>query len=136
MSESEAVGTATETDVENAATENEDTDVETDDTDDVFSRDDAEKLRDENAKLAQCAHELAHRLHTELVRATGRLADPADLEYSDAHLNDSNAMTAAIDALLDSKPHLQTRRIPPNTDVGQGKRGQNPPIGWEALRVR
>ena len=48
----------------------------------------------------------AKRLHTELVRATGKLADPTDLEFAEGHLDDSDALTAAIDALLAKKPHL------------------------------
>ncbi|MGB6146004.1 MAG: hypothetical protein WBG75_00145, partial [Mycolicibacter algericus] len=44
---------------------------------DTFPREVVEKLRQENGKYRQRAQrtdELAHRLHTELVRATGRLA--------------------------------------------------------------
>lgn len=107
--------------------------VDTEDTPEVddtpedtetFTRDYVTKLRDENAKLrvrAQGADELRHRLHTELVRATGKLADPADLEYSEDHLADPDTLTAAIDELVDAKPHLRARTL--DGDVGQGKRG-------------
>ncbi len=50
--------------------------------------------------------------------ATGRLADPSDLPYDEAHLDDETALTAAIDGLLLRKPHLASRR--PVGDIGQG----------------
>ncbi|MEZ5202733.1 MAG: hypothetical protein R2742_16190 [Micropruina glycogenica] len=91
---------------------------------DTFPRAVVEKLRQENGKYrqrAQAADDLAHRLHTELVRATGRLADPTDLPFDPEHLDDPEKLTAAVDALLDAKPHLATRR--PSGDIGQGQRG-------------
>jgi hypothetical protein len=38
-------------------------------------------------------------VHTELVRATGRLADPTDLVFDETDLDDPAAMSAAVDAL-------------------------------------
>ena len=61
---------------------------------------------------------LAKRLHTELVRATGKLADPTDLEFAEEHLDDPAALAAAVDDLLTRKPHLASRR--PTGDIGQG----------------
>ncbi|MBF6328507.1 hypothetical protein [Nocardia transvalensis] len=95
----------------------------TDDTvpTDMFPRSYVEKLRDENAKYRQRAgraDEYAQRLHAELVRATGRLADPTDLPFDPDHLTDTEKMTTAIDALLARKPHLATRT--PVGDIGQG----------------
>lgn len=87
----------------------------------TFPRKVVEDLRRENAKYRQRAADrdaLAERLHTALVTATGRLADPTDLPYDDAHLADDDALTAALDALLARKPHLASRR--PRGDVGQG----------------
>lgn len=72
------------------------------------------RLRDSEAKV----EDLRTRLHTQLVTATGKLADPSDLAYDDTHLDDNDALHAAIDALVDSKPHLASRR--PVGDVGQG----------------
>ncbi|QVI29936.1 hypothetical protein MN2019_11955 [Mycolicibacterium neoaurum] len=98
--------------------------TDVDDTTETFSRDYVTKLRDENAKLrvrAQGADELRHRLHSELVRATGLLADPADLEYSEDHLTDPDTLTAAINELVAAKPHLRSRTV--QGDVGQGSRG-------------
>lgn len=96
----------------------------TDDDADTFPRAVVEKLRQENARYrqrAQAADGHAKRLHTELVRATGRLADPTDLPFDAEHLDDPDKLTTAIDELLDAKPHLATRR--PSGDIGQGQRG-------------
>lgn len=87
----------------------------------VYKRTDLEKLRQENGKYrqrAQQADELAHRLHAELVRATGKLADPSDLPFDEDHLADADTMAAAIDDLLTRKPHLASRR--PFGEIGQG----------------
>ncbi|AQA22759.1 hypothetical protein BTZ20_4467 [Rhodococcus sp. MTM3W5.2] len=88
---------------------------------DTFDRAYVEKLRDENAKYRQRAgraDELSQRLHTALVAATGRLADPMDLVFDPEHLESDEALTAAIDELLTRKAHLASRK--PVGDVGQG----------------
>lgn len=93
---------------------------------DVFPREVVEDLRRENGRYrqrAQKADTYAQRLHLELVRATGRLADPTDLPFDEAHLDDGEILTTAIDELLTRKPHLATRR--PTGDVGQGTRGSS-----------
>lgn len=90
---------------------------------DTFPRAYVEKLRAQNARYrerSRNADELARRLHTELVRATGRLADPGDLEFDREHLADADTITAAIDALLATKPHLASRK--PTGEIGQGQR--------------
>lgn len=94
------------------------------DTAETFPRSVVEKLRTENGKYRQRAQEAdayAQRLHFELVRASGRLADPSDLPFDAEHLGDAEAMTTAIDALLSDKPHLASRK--PVGDIGQGRRG-------------
>ena len=63
-------------------------------------------------------HTYAERLHTELVRATGRLADPTDLEFAGEHLDDPDALAAALGDLLARKPHLASRGTA--RDIGQG----------------
>lgn len=86
-----------------------------------FPREYVEKLRQEAADArvkAKRADELAERLHGALVTATGRLADPDDLPYDEAHLDGPEALGAALDDLLARKPHLASRR--PTGDVGQG----------------
>lgn len=100
------------------------TNGEIDSNADTFSRAYVEKLRKESAgyrERAQRADDLAARLHTALVAATGRMADPTDLAFDAAHLDDADALTGAIDELLTRKPHLASRR--PFGDVGQGNRG-------------
>ncbi|WCS17538.1 hypothetical protein MML61_22505 [Mycobacterium marinum] len=87
----------------------------------TFPRSYVEELRQENGRYrqrAQQADQYAQRLHTELVRATGRLADPTDLPFNADHLDDQDSLTAAIDELLVRKPHLVNRR--PTGDIGQG----------------
>lgn len=94
---------------------------DTDPEPETFPRAYVQELRDENARYRQRAgqaDDLARRLHTALVAATGRLADPDDLPFNDAHLDDADALTAALDDLLTRKPHLASRR--PMGDVGQG----------------
>ena len=99
-----------------------------DDAEEMFPRKVVEDLRQENGKYrqrAQQADALAQRLHTEIVRATGRLADPTDLPFDEDHLADADKMVAAIDDLLTSKPHLASRK--PVGDIGQGNRGSAAP---------
>lgn len=101
-----------------------DTTEGTEDEQDTFPRDYVEKLRDENAKYrqrAQRADDLARRLHTALVAATGRLHDPSDLEFNEDHLEDAEALQNAVEALLGQKPHLASRK--PSGSIGQGATG-------------
>jgi hypothetical protein len=90
-------------------------------SEETFSREYVEGLRRENGKYRQRAQkgdEYAQRLHTELVRATGRLADPTDLPFDEGHVADADTMAAAIEDLLKRKPHLASRR--PTGEIGQG----------------
>lgn len=90
----------------------------------TFPREYVEKLRAENAEnrvKAKRSDDLAHRLHTALVEATGRLQDPRDLSFDDAHLDDPEALTTAVDNLLKDRPHLASRRV--MGDIGQGSTG-------------
>ncbi len=91
-----------------------------DDTADTFPRSYVEKLRTENAcyrERARNADTYAIGLHTEQVRATGKLADSTDLEFREEHLEDSDALAAAVDELLARKPHPASRR--PVGEIGQ-----------------
>ncbi|WP_418601575.1 hypothetical protein [Mycolicibacterium sp. SCSIO 43805] len=98
---------------------------------DTFPREVVEDLRKENGRYrqrAQKADDYAKRLHHELVRATGKLADPSDLTFDEDHLTDPEKLTAAVDDLLARKPHLATRK--PAGDIGQGGRGSgDAPLG-------
>jgi hypothetical protein len=97
-----------------------------------------QQLRKESAgyrERAQQADALAQRLHAALVAATGRLADPSDLPFAAQHLDDADALTAAIDELLQAKPHLKSRRVV--GDVGQGAGGKAAGVDLAAmLRAR
>lgn len=95
-----------------------------DESADTFPRAYVEELRAESAKhrtaakeAAEAVEPLQQRLFGLLVEKTGRLADPSDLAF-DAALLDEEALTAAIDALLETKPHLASRRVV--GDIGQG----------------
>lgn len=88
-----------------------------------------QKLRQEAADArvkAKRVDDLAQRLHIALVTATGRLADPSDLPYDEAQLEDADALTATIDALLERKPHLAARK--PRGNVGQGETSVGSPV--------
>ena len=63
--------------------------------------------------------------------ATGRLADPSDLTFDEAHLGDQDALSAWIDDLLARKPQLASRR--PTGDVGQGASGPSSSVDLAAL---
>jgi hypothetical protein len=101
---------------------------------DTFPREYVEQLRRENAEARVAAKKsdaLAQRLVTSLAAGTGRLADPSDLPYSvalldDDGLPDAEKVTAAVDELLARKPHLASTR--PVGDVGQGARGAVAPM--------
>jgi imidazolonepropionase-like amidohydrolase len=87
----------------------------------TFPREYVEKLRQEAADArvrAKRADDYAQALFHARVAATGRLADPADLPFNADQLDDPDTLDAAIDTLLDTKPHLATRT--PRGDIGQG----------------
>lgn len=95
--------------------------AEPNENDETFPREYVEKLRAENAETrikAKKADEYARRLHTALTAATGRLQDAEDLPFDASHLDDPEALEAAITELLERKPHLATRRV--TGDIGQG----------------
>ncbi|SPM31575.1 hypothetical protein [Mycobacterium terramassiliense] len=98
---------------------------------DTFDRAYVEKLRKESAgyrdraKTAEDrADSLSKRLFYARVAATGRLSDPSDLEYDEAAVTDDNALNAAIDTLLELKPHYKSRV--PRGEVGQGLKDSAP----------
>jgi hypothetical protein len=93
-----------------------------DDDAETFSRDYVSGIRKEAADHRAKSKTLATRLHAELVRSTGRLADPHDLSFDPAHIEDPDALNAAIDELLARKPHFAART--PQGKVGQGVKDQ------------
>ena len=122
--EQEIVDEETQSDTESvndAETPSEPTAEESTEEQDTFPREYVEKLRDENAKYrqrAQKADDLARRLHSALVTASGRLQDASDLPYDESHLDDPEALETAISELLAKKPHLGSRK--PSGNIGQG----------------
>lgn len=95
----------------------------------TFPREYVERLRKENAAYREKAKDrddLAHRLHTALTAADGRLAASEELPFDEAHLTDPQALTDAIAALIDKKPYLAARRVV--GDVGQGATPTTPTL--------
>ena len=90
------------------------------------AREVVEKLRQENGKYrrrAAKADTYAQRLHTELVRATGKLADPTDLPFNEDHLDDPDAMTAAINDQVGAGKHAAGREPSPLPEGPAGVSG-------------
>lgn len=106
----------------------EDSEVDTDDVSDklslspdpdTFDRAYVEDLRKESAGYRTQLRAAQEQLHRALVEQTGLLADPADLPFDVEHLADPEALTAAIAALIEAKPHLKARRF----DAGAAAQG-------------
>lgn len=103
-------------------------DKQTDEQDEpeTFTAEYVAKLRKEAADArvrAKRADELTSALWVARVAATGRLADATDLLMPEgADPMDSDALTTAVDALLEAKPHLASRK--PQGGIGQGATGK------------
>jgi hypothetical protein len=69
------------------------------------------------------ADELQARLHAELTKADGRLADWHDLQFDPAHLESPEAHADAITELLKAKPHYASRKPAPGSTIHQGPVG-------------
>ena len=108
----------------------------------TFDREYVQKLRDEAAGhrvKAKRADALAASLVTATAALTGKLADPTDLPYDEALLDedgyvDETKVQAAVDELVKRKPHLAARR--PRGDVGQGARPEPDDTGLATLLRR
>lgn len=86
-------------------------------------RKESEAHRDRAQAAEERAEALARRLHSALVAATNRLENPAELAFDAAHLDDTDALTAAIDQVLTERPYVAKRLV--TGDAGQGARGQS-----------
>lgn len=88
----------------------------------TFSREYVQELRSEAAEYrtrAKSADKYREALWASRVAATGRLADPTDLPMpDDADPLDADAVSAAVDELIERKPHLKRREAA--AGVGQG----------------
>lgn len=98
---------------------------ETPESEDPPEKSEVGKLRRESANYRtrlreseQRADELARELVAARIRESGRLADPTDLDPDPALLEDG-ALDAAIDDLIERKPHLKARSF---GNVGQHER--------------
>jgi hypothetical protein len=80
------------------------------------------KLREESAGYRTRLRDREQAMHRMMVEKSGRLADPADLTFDVAHLDDPDVLAAAIDALLEAKPHLKARAFEAG-GAAQGTRG-------------
>jgi hypothetical protein len=99
---------------------------EPDDDGRTFDYDYVKGLREEakswRIKAAR-ADELQARLHAELTKADGRLADPADLPFDPEHLAEPQKHADAISELLKAKPHYASRKPAPGSTIHQGPVG-------------
>lgn len=81
------------------------------------------------------AETLAARLHAALVSATGLLVDDVHagvLPYDATHLDDPEALTTAIAALVEKKPYLKSRK--PSGSIGLGvKGGDDAPVSFASM---
>ena len=98
---------------------------------DVFPRKVVEDLRRESAsyrdraKTAEArAEELSRALFTARVAATGRLENPAEINYNADILDDIDAINAEIDSAIDARPYIKARPQAQG-NVGQGHRGEH-----------
>lgn len=93
------------------------------DAPETFDRAYVEELRRESANYrtrAKTADDLRSALWAERVRADGRLHDVSDLPMpDDADPLDTDSVQAAVDALIESKPHLARRKV--TGEIGQGQ---------------
>lgn len=110
--------------------------LESSNSEDTFPRSYVEKLRKSEAgyrEKAKRAEELEKRLHAALVAKDGRLADPGDLEFNPEHLDDEEALAAAISELITRKPGLRAQQL--RGDVGAGTRGGKPKPPMDLLEI-
>ena len=91
--------------------------------DETAGGDGVQQLRDEVARLRE-------QLWTARVEATGRLVDASDLPLDPDALDDPQAVAAAVDALIDRKPHLARRTA--RGDIGQHEQPTTEPFSLHA----
>ena len=120
------VGASTDAPLADDSPETAQGDSEPDDDGRTFNYDYVKGLREEakswRLKAAR-ADELEARLHSELTKADGRLADPQDLPFDPEHLADPQKHADAITELLKAKPHYATRKPAPGSTIHQGPVG-------------
>lgn len=86
------------------------------------ARREAKNLRD-RAKAAEArVDELSRQVFALKVAALDKFADPSDFAYDAELVDDDEALAAAVDELLERRPHYAKPRRPSGS-VGQGWRG-------------
>lgn len=80
----------------------------------------AARYRTELRELEGRADELVAELWRARLELDGRLADPDDLPVDPELVDDPDGIRAAVDALLERKPHLRSRRIRERAGQGEG----------------
>lgn len=95
---------------------------------DTFPRSVVEKLRVESAGYRTRVRDLEQQLHRMQVEGTGALADASDLPFDPSHLESPEALQAAIDALIEAKPHLKARRFAPDAAAQGPKTPASAPV--------
>lgn len=105
----------------------------------TYSADYVAKLRQEAAESrvkAKRADDLARQVVRATAKADGRLIDVEDLAFDATFITeegtvDLDRVTAAIDSLVERKPHLASRR--PTTPIPQGARQESEQVSLLAL---
>lgn len=85
----------------------------------------AAKYRRQRNEARQLAEDYGRRLFTELVRSSGKLTDATDMPYSEELLENPEELAAAIDDLIEQKPHLKARQF---QNIGQHGRAERPGV--------
>lgn len=80
----------------------------------------AARYRTELRELEGRTDELVAELWRARLELDGRLADPDDLPVDPELVDDPDGIRAAVDALLERKPHLRSRRIRERAGQGEG----------------
>ena len=116
-----------------------DTTVEVDKAEPEFDAAYVSKLRQEaadNRVKAKRADDLARQVVRAMTRADGRLIEADDLAFDGAFIDDdgmvdSDRVVAAIDKLVERKPHLAARR--PTGQMAQGARPETEEVSLLGL---
>lgn len=97
-----------------------------------------QRIADLEAQLAEAtatADALSQALFTANVGSLNMLVNPAEMPYDAGLLTDSDALTAAVLALIEEKPYLAKRRVTGDIDQGPREEGAAPPSLMSTLKA-
>lgn len=117
------------------APDNEDQ-TETGETTEVVDARD-QRIAELEAQLAEAtatADALSQALFTSNVSSLNMLVAPEEMPYDPALLTDSDALVAAVSALIEQKPYLAKRRVSGDIDQGPREEGTAPPSLMSTLK--